>query len=119
MTHERFSSTRPLRRRRLTPFAGYVALVVDLLFYLVYTGLGLRFVLILLHARPDAGFVRWVNTVTDPLYAPFRDILPTVNVGDDITISLSVAFAFVMYAVLHALVLTLLRVFGKPTELPD
>jgi uncharacterized protein YggT (Ycf19 family) len=50
---------------------------------LVEALLGLRFLLRLIGANPAAGFVEAVNTLTDPLVAPFRNIVavPPVNGG--------------------------------------
>jgi uncharacterized protein YggT (Ycf19 family) len=89
-----------------------VSQVVDYLFYVVYAFLGVRLLLALLAARPEAGFVQWIATVTDPLYAPFRGIFPNVTVNGGYTFALPLAFAIAMYAILHALILAFLRMFA-------
>lgn len=87
---------------------------MDFLFYLAYTGLGLRVVLVFLHARPDAVFARWVETATEPLHAPFRGILPNVTLGGRFTIALSAIFAIAVLLLLHLLVRTLIRAVLTP-----
>jgi hypothetical protein len=86
-----------------------VSQVVDYAFYLVYALLGTRLLLALLGARPDAAFVQWVNTVSDPLYAPFRNIFPSVTIEEGFTFAVSVSFGMLMYALVHALLKGLLR----------
>ena len=89
-----------------------VSQVVDYLFYIVYALLGVRLLLALLAARPEAGFVQWIAEVTAPLYAPFRGIFPNVTVNGGYTFALSLAFAIAMYAILHALILGLLHMIA-------
>jgi uncharacterized protein YggT (Ycf19 family) len=91
---------------------------VDYAFGLVYGLLGLRFLLALIDARAGSGFVRFVNTVTAPLYAPFRGILPTPTVEQGYAFSSSVLLAMVVYAMIHFALKGLLRIVGRrSTEL--
>ncbi|HSA56458.1 MAG TPA: hypothetical protein VLE53_12195 [Gemmatimonadaceae bacterium] len=90
------------------------ARIVNFLFLAIYILLGLRLLLGVLGANPEAGFVRWIAAASGPLYAPFRGVFPTVTIEDGFTFVLSVAFALLVYALLHALVNALLRVFGAP-----
>ena len=55
-----------------------VSQVVDYIFYLVYSLLGIRLVLALIAARASSGFVRFIQTVTDPLCSMFRGIVAPV-----------------------------------------
>ena len=89
-----------------------VSQVIDYLFVLVYTALGVRLLLALIAANPGSGFVQFIQSITDPLYAPFRDILPNLTAPDGYTLPLPVLFAIAMYAVLHLLVKGLLRLVG-------
>lgn len=88
-----------------------VSQVVDYVFYLVYGLLGIRFVLALLGARSGAGFSQFIQSVTDPLYAPFRGILPSLTTGGS-TVASSVAFAIGIYILLHLAVKGLLRLIA-------
>lgn len=91
---------------------------VDYLFGVIYGLLALRFLLALVAARQGAGFVRFMNTVTAPLYAPFKGILPTPATEDGYAFSASVLLAIVVYVLLHASIKGLLRVVGRrSTEL--
>ena len=92
----------------------FAAQIVNFFFLAIYTLLGLRLLLGVLGANPDAGFVRWITAASDPLYAPFRAVFPTVTIEDAFTFALSVAFALLVYALLHALMHSLLRIFAAP-----
>jgi hypothetical protein len=91
---------------------------VDYAFGLIYGLLALRFLLGMVAARQGAGFVRLVNTLTTPFYAPFKGILPTPATDEGYAFSASVLMAIVVYVLLHASVKGLLRVIGRrSTEL--
>jgi uncharacterized protein YggT (Ycf19 family) len=89
--------------------AGRAAQVVDYVFCLIYALLGVRFVLGLVAARPGAGFTRFVTAVTDPVYAPFRNIVDTLRMGDG-RVVLSLAIAFIAYGVLHLAIRGVLKI---------
>lgn len=91
-----------------------VAKAVNFVFLAIYTLLGLRLLLVVLSASPEAGLVRWVSAASDPFVAPFRGVFPLVTVEDGITFGLSAAFAMLVYALLHALMHSVLRIFGAP-----
>lgn len=81
---------------------------VDYLFYLLYGLLGIRFVLALLGASEQAGFVQFVNGLTNPFYAPFSNIVarPAVNGG---MLDFPLLIALLAYALLHLAIRGLLR----------
>lgn len=101
---------REVRRGRGTARA---AQFVNYGFGIVYGLLGIRLFLALIAARPGATFVQWIQTVTDPLYAPFRGILPNLTSEGGYTLVLPVLFAILMYAVLHLAVRGLLKLIGE------
>jgi uncharacterized protein YggT (Ycf19 family) len=80
---------------------GTIERVLDYGFFLVYGLLALRFFLALVGARAGAGFTRFVTAVTDPPYAPFRNIVDGLRVGDGHVIGLSLVIAVVAYGLLH------------------
>lgn len=87
---------------------------VDYLFYLLYGLLLTRFLLALLGASEQAGFVRFINGITEPFYAPFSGIVgrPAVNGG---FMDFPVIIALLGYALLHFAVRGLIRVIaGTP-----
>jgi uncharacterized protein YggT (Ycf19 family) len=108
--HEVVGTEREVRRGRST---ARVAQFVNYGFGLIYGLLGIRLVLALVAARPGATFVQWIQTVTDPLYAPFRGILPNLTSEGGNTLVLPVLFAMLMYAVLHLAVRGLLKLIGE------
>jgi uncharacterized protein YggT (Ycf19 family) len=85
--------------------------IIDYLFYVVYTLLGARFILVLLGANTANGFVQFVNTVSGPFYAPFRNIVRD-PATDGFRFSFSILIAIAAYMVLHAGVNGLLRMMA-------
>lgn len=71
--------------------------LINLVFGLAEAFLGLRFILRLLGANPEADFVSWLYAMSDPLLDPFRGIFPTVVEGQFI-IEFSTLFAILIYA---------------------
>ncbi|MES2305666.1 MAG: hypothetical protein V4558_09165 [Gemmatimonadota bacterium] len=75
---------------------------IDYIFWLIYTLLLIRLLLVFMDARTWVGFVRFINTVTDPFYAPFKGIVasPTVE-GTTSVVAVPILIAIVAYALLH------------------
>lgn len=95
-----------------------VSQVVDYLFYVVYSLLTIRLLLALFAARQSAGFVQFIYSVTDPLYAPFKGIVPSPSVEGGFTLALPIVIALVVYALLHFGINGLLRIFvHRKTEI--
>jgi uncharacterized protein YggT (Ycf19 family) len=76
--------------------------VLDYVFYVIYAFLGMRLLLELMNANEGAGFVQFVHAVTDPLYAPFRGIVPSLSAEGGFTLALPLVVALVAYMLLHA-----------------
>jgi Predicted integral membrane protein len=94
-----------------------VSQVADYIFYVIYSLLAVRFLLELFAASRSAGFVRFIENVTAPIYAPFRGIVPSPSI-DGFTLSLPILVALFVYALLHIGVNKLLRVFAhRKTEI--
>ena len=89
--------------------AARVSQIVDYIFYIIYALLGMRFLLNLMGARQGAGFVRFINAVTDPLYAPFRGIVPTPSTAEGFRLALPILVALIAYLLLHFAINGLLR----------
>ncbi|HEY0384875.1 MAG TPA: YggT family protein [Pyrinomonadaceae bacterium] len=89
-----------------------VSQIIDYVFFLIYGLLAVRLILALMAARRSAGFVQFINAVTDPLYAPFRNIVasPTTESGN--TLALPIVIAIIVYALLHAGINGLLRLLA-------
>ncbi|HEV8600487.1 MAG TPA: YggT family protein [Gemmatimonadales bacterium] len=108
--HEVVGTEREVQRGRNT---ARIAQFVNYGFGIIYGLLGIRLILALIAARPGATFVQWIQSVTDPLYAPFRGILPNLTSEGGYTLVLPVLFAIGMYAVLHLAVRGLLKLIGE------
>jgi hypothetical protein len=92
--------------------AARVSQVVDYIFYVIYALLGLRFLLALLAARSGAGFVRFIVTVTDPFYRPFRGIVASPSTDSGHTLMLPLVIAIIVYILLHLAINGLLRIIA-------
>jgi uncharacterized protein YggT (Ycf19 family) len=92
--------------------AARVSQVVDYVFFLVYGLLLMRLLLELFAARESAGFYKFITGLTDPLYYPFRGLLPSISTSEGFTLVLSLVFAIVAYMLLHLAVIGLLRLIG-------
>ncbi|AXQ28649.1 hypothetical protein D0B54_08130 [Solimonas sp. K1W22B-7] len=90
-----------------------VGQVVDYVFWVTYSLLGLRFVLALMGAREGAGFVRFIKGITEPLYLPFKGIVgaPALETGG--TLALPLLIAVGVYALVHLAIKGLLRLWAQ------
>jgi uncharacterized protein YggT (Ycf19 family) len=89
-----------------------VGRVLDYLFGLVYVLLLVRLALEFFGARTQTGFVLFIHSVTDPLYAPFKGIFATTNVqGEHVVWALIVAV--LAYMLLHAAIRGLLQLVAR------
>lgn len=84
--------------------------VVDYLFFLIYSVIGLEIALELFGARQSSSFKRFLDTVSAPLLGPFRGLMPDPAVGS-LQLMLSYIVALVVYCLLHAALNRLLRLF--------
>ena len=89
-----------------------VSQFIDYIFFVIYGLLGIRLILDLFAANNGVGFVQVIKTVTDPLYAPFKGIAPSVTVGDGFTLVLPIVIAIVVYMLLHLAINGFLRIFA-------
>jgi uncharacterized protein YggT (Ycf19 family) len=83
--------------------------IIDYLFWLLYALLFIRLILVFFSAN-GTGFVRFIDGVTNPFYAPFRGIVASRPVGDGFTLAIPILVAIVVYALLHFAINKLLRV---------
>ena len=90
---------------------------IDYAFFLLYALLAIRFVLSLIAARSSAGFVKLIVSISDPFYAPFRNIVDAPREGGH-TLMLPIVVAFLAYVVLHVVINRLLRLISvRKTEI--
>ena len=94
-----------------------VSQVVDYLFFLVYGLLTIRLLLELFAARESAGFFKFIKTLTDPFYSPFRGLVPSPSTAEGFTLALPIVVAIVVYMLLHLAINGLLRMLAhRKTE---
>jgi len=89
--------------------AARISQFIDYAFYVLYALLGMRFLLNLLAARSSAGFVGFINGVTDPFLAPFKGIVPTPATAEGFRLALPILVALIAYVLLHLAINGLLR----------
>jgi uncharacterized protein YggT (Ycf19 family) len=87
-----------------------ISQVVDYIFYVIYALLAMRFILALLAARRSAGFVQFIETVTNPFFAPFRGIVASPSTDDGHILLVPMVIAIVVYILLHLAINGLLRI---------
>jgi uncharacterized protein YggT (Ycf19 family) len=83
---------------------------IDYAFMLLYSLLFLRLLLVFVGARQGAGFVQFVDAVTNPFYSPFRGIVASPEVAEGFTLAVPLLVALLAYGLLHLAINRLLRV---------
>jgi len=94
-------SDRAKKLRKIYQFIEYV-------FYLIYGVIGLMIGLELLGARDWTAFMKFMRTVTMPILAPFKGVMPDPAVGS-FQLMLSYVLALVVYLLVHKAVKGLFR----------
>jgi hypothetical protein len=74
--------------------------IVSVVLGVVVAILGLRFVLELLGANPDAGFTHFIYTLSRPFMAPFTAVFGTAHVNGSGVFEWSVLLAIAVYALI-------------------
>ena len=88
-----------------------ISQVIDYIFYLIYTFIGMEIVLELFGARNSNAFKRFIDTLTAPLLAPFNGLMPDPSVNV-FRFRLSYIFAFIFYLLLHWMISGLFRLLA-------
>jgi len=101
------TSDNEIQRGRL---AARISQIVDYIFLLIYGLLTIRLLLTLFAARGGNSFVQFIQSVTDPLYMPFKGIVPSLS-NEGFTLALPLIVAIVVYMLLHLAINGLLRMF--------
>jgi uncharacterized protein YggT (Ycf19 family) len=105
----------PARARATSSALARIRHAVDYAFGLLYGLLAIRLVLALLGAREGAAFTRFIQSVTEPFYAPFQGIVARPAV-DGSYFDAPIVIALLAYLLLHVAVRGLIRVIeGRPS----
>lgn len=89
-----------------------VSQVIDLIFYAIYSLIGLQILLDLMGARRGNGFRNLIDTLSAPFLAPFESLLQNIGMGR-YQLKLSYVFAFIVYLILHAGINAVLRTLAQ------
>lgn len=90
--------------------AARISQIVDFVFYVVYSLIGLQILLDLMGARRGNGFRNMIDTLTAPLLGPFESLIQSITAGR-FQLKLSYLFAFIVYLLLHLGINSILRMF--------
>ncbi len=89
----------------LRDLLGFIIAIVELL--LIF-----RFVLKLLAANPQAGFVNWIYEMSQPLLQPFLFAFPTPSVRGGFTLEFTTLFAIFAYAFIGFILQELMEIIA-------
>lgn len=89
-----------------------VSQVVDYVFFLIYGLLAVRLLLELFAAREGVAFFRFIKALTDPIYWPFRGLVPSPSTPDGFSLELPIIVALFVYALLHMAINGILRIIA-------
>lgn len=78
--------------------------------------LGLRIILKLLGAAPEAPFVAWIYNTTSPLLYPFRNMFPESNLANSFNLEFSSIFALIIYSFISYLIIHMINLTSKTTH---
>jgi uncharacterized protein YggT (Ycf19 family) len=90
--------------------AARVSQIVDYVFYLIYSLIGLEILLELLGARENNAFKNFIDTISAPFLLPFNTLMPDLGAGR-FQLRLSYIMALIVYLILHVAINGLLRLF--------
>jgi len=91
--------------------AARVSQIIDYLFYLIYSLIGLMIVLDLIGARRTNAFYQFMNAITSPLLAPFRGLVDD-PAREQMRFRLSYMVALIVYILVHLAINGLLRMLA-------
>lgn len=90
--------------------AARISQVVDFIFTIIYSLIGLEILLDLLGARRGNGIRNIIDTLTLPLLSPFESLMQSIGIGR-YQLRLSYLFAIIVYILLHLGINAFLRMF--------
>lgn len=88
--------------------------LVNVIIGVVWTLLGLRFILRLFSANPDNGFVNWIYETSGEILGPFRGIFPSADL-EGFVFDFTALFAMLVYGLIAMLAFYLIAAL-TPSE---
>ncbi len=89
-----------------------VSQIIDYIFFVIYGLLAIRLILELFAARENVAFFRFIKSVTDPFYWPFRGLVPSPSTPDGFSLELPIIVAIIVYALIHMAINGILRMLA-------
>jgi uncharacterized protein YggT (Ycf19 family) len=105
----------------LTPTEGHTVKIrgvarlsqfVDYAFWLLYALLMVRLLLVFFNVNAYTGFARFIDTITNPFYAPFRGLVANQQIDGGYVLAVPLVVAMLAYGLLHLAINKLLRVIA-------
>lgn len=92
--------------------------IIDVILFVIELFLGLRLLLRLFGANPDAGFVAWIYKTSEPLLAPFLGMFPSPVIDGQFVLEFNTLIAMIVYALAGYLLQQLLYHIHRSTMPP-
>jgi uncharacterized protein YggT (Ycf19 family) len=83
-------------------------LLINTIFGFVEAILGIRFILKLFAASPEAPFIRWLYAISEPLLRPFLGAFPSPVLEQGVVLEFVTLFAIIIYALLRYFLIELI-----------
>ena len=116
---EAMGASSTVRRRTMLVEPGYRAVqMIWLLLTVAEAFVGLRVIFRAMRANPDAGFVRFVETVAGALVAPFRPIVADTRLGGGGVLEVDSLVAMAVFLAAALVLVRLVRILTAP-RVPD
>lgn len=96
-------------------FSSVLRSLVTVIVGVVWSILGLRFLLRLFGANPENGFVNWIYETSGEILGPFRGIFPSANL-EGFVFDFTALFAMLVYGIIGMLAVYLIAALTPPTE---
>jgi uncharacterized protein YggT (Ycf19 family) len=90
--------------------AARVSQIVDFIFYIIYSLIGLQILLDLMGARRGNSFRSMIDTLTSPILSPFESLIQSISAGR-YQLQLSYLVALIVYILIHVGINSILRMF--------
>lgn len=95
--------------------ARIILLLINFVFTIIGSILGLRVLLRFFGANPDTPFVRWVYDSSDSLISPFAGIFPSPKF-DGFVIDFPAIFALIIYLFVGYLIIEVVEIIATRSE---
>lgn len=90
--------------------------LINVIFGLMETLIGMRIILKLFGANPGTPFVSWIYETSSPVLFPFSNIFPSPQLDGRFTIEFSALFALIIYYIVNYLIVELIKAINRTAK---